>query len=223
MRVAHISDTHGDFPTILGKYDLIIHSGDFFPNSKALFSGKRKDEILFQENWLKSKLEEIKSFTNNSPFLFVLGNHDFINPDKMEIILNENNIKSINLTNKRILFNDVSFYGFPYIPYMKGFWNYEKTYSDMEKEINKMVENFNENYTDVLVSHAPIYGVLDLTNYNENIGNSSMLNALQYKIKKEMLPQYFLCGHCHENYGLTIKENILISNAATTQNIINIY
>lgn len=223
MRIMHISDTHGEFSELNGRFDIIVHSGDFFPNSKNLFSGNKKQEINFQENWLYSKINAIKDFTENLPFLFILGNHDFINPDKMEEILKENNINAINLTNKFIKFSDVTFYGFPYIPYIKGFWNYEKTYQDMEKEVNKMSNIINsQEYLDVLVSHSPIYKILDRSFSNENIGNAALANAIDYGTIKN-LPTYLLCGHCHEDYGVTLKEKMIISNAATTQNIIKIF
>ena len=223
MRMLHISDTHGQLPELNGRFDIVVHSGDFFPNSKKIFSGNKKEEVSFQENWLISKIDQIKDFVQNCPFLFILGNHDFINPVKMEDILNQHGIKAINLTNKFVKFSDIHFYGFPYIPYIKGFWNYEKTSQEMQKEINKMAEIINnEDYIDVLVSHSPIYGILDTAFYNQNIGNQSLLNAINYNIIKKM-PQYFLCGHCHEDFGITLKYNMLISNSATTQNIIEIY
>jgi Icc-related predicted phosphoesterase len=223
MRIMHVSDTHGELPELIGRFDIIVHSGDFFPNSKKVFSKNKKEEISFQENWLNSQINNIKEFCQNLPFLFILGNHDFIDPDKMEDILKENGINAINLTNKFINFSDIHFYGFPYIPYIKGLWNYEKTYQAMQIEIQKMADIINEQpHFDILVSHSPIYGVLDRSFYNQNIGNSSLLNAIEYGTIKN-LPQYILCGHCHEDFGVTIKQNMIISNAAETQNIIRIF
>jgi len=224
MRICHISDTHGNFNTLFGKFDIIVHSGDFLPNSKAIFGKNRiENEINFQKSWLSNNINVLKKFIGNHPFIFINGNHDFIDPDYIEEFLKENGVNAINATNKMINYNDFKFYGFPYIPYIKNFWNYEKTVQEMKKEIELLSDYFNNNHIDILISHCPPYKILDKANSNENIGNSSLSDAINYIINKENLPTHILCGHCHESFGIKYQLDILFSNAATTHNLIEIF
>lgn len=219
LRICHISDTHGNFPKLKGNYDLIVHSGDFFPNYHVMNRNITK-EILFQREWLNDNLYKIKTWLQKRPIIFILGNHDFLSPSLMENILVEYGIDAINITDKIISFNEINFYGFPYVPIINGVWNYEKNLSEMEIEVNKMVKQLNKNYVNVLVTHSPLYRFLDLTDSNDLIGNTIVTNALDFKLNKSRHPTHLLHGHCHEANGLSIKGKMLISNAACTYHII---
>lgn len=221
MRILHLSDTHGNFPTLIGKFDIVIHSGDFFPNSQYVFSNRLR-EMEFQYQWLQEKITLMKEWLQCHDFLFIPGNHDFINPDFMEQLLNSGNIRAINLSNKITNHQGVNFYGFPYIPFINGVWNYEMKLPEMQVEVDKMTEILNQSYVDILVSHSPPHGNLDLTFGNERVGSTIIAAALDYKIDQNMMPLYYLCGHIHSSHGITTRNGMMISNAATTQHIIEI-
>ena len=44
MKICHISDTHGTFPNLHGNFDIIVHSGDLFPNSYNLPNKQKEAE-----------------------------------------------------------------------------------------------------------------------------------------------------------------------------------
>lgn len=222
MRVCHISDTHGKFPRLYGRYDAVIHTGDLFPNSHAAFVGDRAGEMKFQLKWLRDNIGEFKSQLQGNPFLYVPGNHDFLDHNLMEFELRQVGVEAFDLTDKLLTFKGVNFYGFPYVPYISGMWNYERHFPEMQKEVDKMVEVVNNNFVDVLACHAPPYKMLDLTMGNEIVGCQAMATALDYKINKEMLPNYFLCGHIHEANGMSVRNGMMVSNAATTRHIIEV-
>ena len=92
----------------------------------------------------------------------------------------------------------------------------------MQVEVDKMVEELNKTHVDVLCCHAPMHGVLDLTMGNEVVGCSSIANAIDYKIARDMLPTYYLCGHIHEANGMSVRNGVMVSNAATTRHIIEV-
>jgi len=50
MRIAHISDTHGTFLKIPKFTELVVHSGDIFPN--ANFFSTKQAESDFQKFWI---------------------------------------------------------------------------------------------------------------------------------------------------------------------------
>jgi Icc-related predicted phosphoesterase len=173
----------------------------------------------------KNNIEIIKKWVNGRDLLFTLGNHDFINPVEMEIILNENKIKAYDLNNKLITYNNINFYGFPYISYINGHFNYELDLADMNELFNNVLNVLNTSYVDVLAFHSPIYGILDLE-FNTNYGSSIIFDKLKYSLDNDKIPIFYLHGHVHHYHGfdrLNIGNNILtISNAATTNHIINI-
>lgn len=222
LRLCHVSDTHGKFPPLYGRFDAVIHTGDLFPNSAAAFNGNRNDEAKFQLQWLREHLGEFKSWLQGHPFLYVPGNHDFMASSCMEFELRKLGIEAFDLTDKTLNFKGVNFYGFPYVPYISGMWNYECHFPEMQKEIDKMVSVINSNYVDVLACHAPPYKMLDLTMGNEIVGCQAMATALDYKISNDMMPSYYLCGHIHEANGMTVRNGMMISNAATTRHIIEV-
>ena len=131
-------------------------------------------------------------------------------------------LEAFDLTDKTLKFQGVNFFGFPYVPSINGMWNYERGVPEMQKEVEKMVEALNKEYVDVLCCHAPMHGMLDLTMGNEVVGCSTIANALDYKVSRDMLPQYYLCGHIHEANGMTVRNGMMVSNAATTRHIIEV-
>lgn len=215
MRISHISDTHGNFPKMNGKYDCVVFSGDFFPTTKAHNYIDKTEEISNQKFWLDKNIENIKRWLNQNPFLFILGNHDFISPDYVEEFLKNNEIEAIDLTGKLIEFNRVAFYGFPWVPEIDGSWNYECSSLQMKQQVDLAFKTIEHNLIEVFVSHGPVHNILDLTYGNEHVGNLFMKNIL-CKI------DYFLCGHIHEAMGLANVDGVLHSNAAMHNHVIEI-
>ncbi|HEX2549578.1 MAG TPA: metallophosphoesterase [Gammaproteobacteria bacterium] len=219
LRICHISDTHGHFPELYGSYDIIVHSGDFCPNFTNISRDLDGDHQL---NWLKSQMPNLKKWLGNYTFLFTLGNHDFLNPFVMEKELRKHKINAKCLHDQVVDCNDFSFYGFPYVPYINGSFNYERTHPEMQKEIDKMVNVINSTHVDVLVCHAPPYQSLDKAKDFQNYGNLAMAQALDYKIDENKMPTHYLSGHIHESRGIKMRNSVLISNAAVFQQIIEI-
>jgi len=222
MRLMHISDTHGGFPRLYGRFDVVIHTGDLFPNSHHVMAGNKTQEMAFQLQWLRDQIPTFKAWLQGHPFLYVPGNHDFLNHDLMAMELQAAGINAINLTDKVTTFQGVNFYGFPYVPAINGMWNYEREIPEMQKEVDKMVDVLNTTYVDVIAAHPPIHKVLDLSMGNEVLGSTVIANALDYKINKEMMPTTYLCGHIHEAHGIAVRNGMLVSNAATTKHIIEV-
>lgn len=222
MRLMHVSDTHGKFPRLYGRYDAVIHTGDLFPNSHHLFNGNKNLEMSFQLKWLRDSMNEMKSWLGGHPFLYVPGNHDFLHSSAMEFEMRQIGLEAFDLTDKMLTFQGVNFYGFPYVPEINGMWNYERSFHGMQEEVDKMVVELNKQHVDVLACHAPLHKVLDLSMGNELLGSTVISNALDYKLNEGMLPDYYLCGHIHEANGMTVRNGMMVSNAATTRHIIEV-
>ncbi len=224
LRMCHISDTHGGFPQLHGRYDAVVHTGDFFPNSHHVVTGNKVMEAVFQMKWLEENVGKIKQQLQGHPYLFILGNHDFVHPQMVEQFLNSEGVKAIDLTDKVVEHSGVKFYGFPYIPAIDGMnkWNYERAVPEMQAEVDKMVEALNATHVDVLACHAPLVRCLDLSYGNQVLGSSIIANGLEYKLSRDMQPSYYLCGHIHEAHGVSLRNGMLVSNAAVTYQILEV-
>jgi len=221
LRICHVSDTHGRLPVLYGRFDCVVHSGDFFPNSEYVFESKHS-EMIWQLEWLRNCAPNIKSWLQGRPLFITFGNHDFLDADLIIEVLVKEGINAQSLHDKHVEFNGFTFYGFPYVPFISGKWNYERELPEMQIEVNRMVKDLNNRKADILVCHSPLYNSLDLTIANQKMGSTIISAALNLQIKQENLPSHYLCGHCHEGNGISMIDKMLVSNAATTQHILEI-
>lgn len=225
MRILHMSDFHGILPvndylgTIpnVSEYDLIVFSGDLCTNSFG--SLNKTHEAMYQLEWMRSNIHKFKTMIKKVPFLFIPGNHDFLSPEKIEEELIAAGVEAINLTDKVVTVRGVTFAGFPYIPAIGGCWNFEREIPEMKLEVERLVSTLNQNSVDVLVTHAPLHGCLDLTYDGKHIGNSM---NLEYLLEEDKMPKVICHGHCHEASGVAVRNGILVSNAARMYHIIEV-
>lgn len=227
----HISDNHSTLPKLPGDADeMVVCSGDFFPNSTR---GVVEVEETYQTQWLIENLPAIKKWIGGRTFIFCDGNHDFIDPCE---ILQREGVRAISITNRLKQHNGITFYGFPYIPWIGGEWNYECHVPDMINQVAKLKLALSRG-VDVLVAHCPPYGILDanfvirdgtrlvVPGWAEHCGNRILTNLLSYEldnIPKELRPKYLLCGHIHESHSIMEEFGMTISNAATIVRLIEI-
>lgn len=210
-RICHISDTHGFFPQIKKSYDFIVHTGDMLPDMPT---SSFISDAYSQQLWLEENIDQFVELIGDKTFLFVQGNHDFISPSIVEDILKSKSINAINIGNRVVDSEGLRFYGFPFIPKIKGKFNYELDEEEMEERVSELIKIVNSNKIDVLATHCGLLGVLDT-----KFGNKELNKAL-YKFKTK--PKCLLHGHTHQQNGIAIVNNILISNAATSQQVIEI-
>lgn len=224
MRLIHVSDTHGNFPDLFGDYELVVHSGDFFPDPLERFKFTKDNIRIFQFEWLKESIFSMKEWLCGVPFLFTLGNHDMVPPEWMIEEFDKVGIKAECLHDRIVEWNDVRFYGFPYVPFINNSFNYEREIPEMQIEADKMAKVLNDAQpnVDVLVCHSALYKCLDQASDKRILGSSVISNTLDWVVDEHQKPSYYLHGHIHNAKGLALRNNMLVSNAATTQNLIEI-
>lgn len=216
-RLLHISDTHGRLPTLIGNFDVVVHSGDMSPNFSRDSTETQKEMYWWEEN-----VERVKEWLQGTPFLFTLGNHDFLNGFWLEGMFRSHGIEAYCLHDRIVSLNNVNFYGFPYVPPINGSYNFECYADEMDEHLRKMSAAINKTYVDVLVAHCPPYNCLDLSESGKHYGNTQLGTLLDYQTQRDMMPGYLLCGHIHAAHGITIRNGLLVSNAATVQQILEI-
>lgn len=209
MRILHISDWHGNFhlvPEIISRmneYDIVIASGDMIPDARGglLFSENAQRNQIDQPRWCVGNKQYFDLFVGDKPFFYCNGNHDFVSVASY--------LGAIDITNKLVSIDGFSMYGFPYINYINGTWNYECGLNQMSERVKEIPD------CDILVCHAPFAGILD-----NKLGNASLANLFAYGEKP--LPKVVLSGHIHESNGVVVEDGVIFSNAATTYQIIEV-
>lgn len=78
--------------------------------------------------------------------------------------------------------------GIPVTPF--GAWSYDFTEEEAEQMLTKCEG------CDVLVSHSPPFGVVDVSSRGRHLGSRALLAAVE-----RLRPELVVCGHIHESGG----------------------
>jgi Icc-related predicted phosphoesterase len=178
MQIVMFSDTHSKHEhLILPDGDLLIFGGDMS------MVGSLSDCISFIK-WFKKQPHKHK--------IFIAGNHDWIfdvDSHHREMLLDYSSGCHY-LENETIELDGVTIYGSPYTP-RYGDWAFMR-YSDGMGKVWETIPN----KVDIIITHTPIHGILDLTYEYLNAGCKNLKERLEnvdYKLH--------VCGHIHEAYG----------------------
>ena len=208
MQIIHISDTHGKFPPLPDLDVPVFHTGDFFPNKTR---GDLEVEPGFQASWLYIHLEEFKSWLQGREFVYVSGNHDFMPSQEMSDFLNRNGVNMTDTTGKLVDFQGYKLFGIPWIPWIRGEWNWERIPhppgGDLGKKRVSMEEEFKSSKAElleaqILLAHCPCSMVLDNDRGNVALYNFLFMNEDPHKVKA------VLSGHNHEGFGTETLDGI---------------
>lgn len=206
MKIWHISDTHGhhEMLNVPQGIDMIIHTGDA---STSKDSSSNHGELFDFMKWY--------GVLNVKYKIFIPGNHEVsIDRNVFDMRLFENN-GIIYLFNSSVQIEGINIYGSPYCPSFGNGWAFMRARGKLAPIWDKIPED-----TDILATHGPPKGILDLTeNYDgslEQVGDRELSNRI---IVLENLKAH-LFGHIHDsinglvNRGVLKRDDILYSNAS---------
>lgn len=192
LRCWHFSDSHNshwllDVPKDI---DMIIFSGDCSNYRDVARNSVEVEDFLWWYNSLNVKYK-----------IMIAGNHDgaiasgFISKDKIE------SQGIIYLYNEAIEVAGLKLYGSPITP-SYGDWSFMRKRGKLAPLWETIPENL-----DILITHGPPKGVLDLSESVEGkleqVGDKELWNEI---VKKK--PRYSLSGHIH-NCGNIINAGVL--------------
>lgn len=176
MRIVCIADTHGMHEcVVVPECDVLVHAGDMT---------MRGDPYEMQEFdlWCGSL------HLDKSRILVCAGNHDFC--------MERGTYKLKHCTylfDSSVTINGVKFYGSPWQPaFFDWAFNLERDGAELRSKWAAIPED-----TDVLVTHGPPYGVVDLCD-NGHVGCKLLFSRIM-RIPNLKL---HICGHIHEGYGV---------------------
>jgi predicted phosphodiesterase len=188
MKILVISDTHTQHDKIPLKYllnesnefSMIIHSGD------VSYRGS-KSEIRNFLDWYSKLPYKYK--------IFIAGNHDFFFEEAPEYEINSllNEYPNIiYLNDSGIDVEGVKIWGSPVTPYFNN-WAFNRVEENITPHWNLIPLD-----VEVLITHGPVNGCLDMTLGGEMVGCPFLLK----KIEKMGKLKFHICGHIHEGYGI---------------------
>ena len=192
MRIVATSDTHYA-PTYGGMQvpdgDVFIHAGDLMQNGYP-------DEWRPRVNWLASLPHKVK--------LFVPGNHDFhlqVYPGPALQDMRSAGVIVIGLPGNNHfsaykLENGMSLLGLPYVTDLPR-WAFNIQEELLFNHLRDM------GHHDIVVSHMPLHGILDLTSKGIHAGSKTY----RHYFDTEMCPKVWISGHIHEGYGKILDKN----------------
>ncbi|MCQ2295230.1 MAG: metallophosphatase domain-containing protein [Bacteroidales bacterium] len=189
MRILHISDTHGKHQHLppLPEADVIVHSGDF------TFAGSEEEAYDFM-NWFSDLPYRHK--------VFVAGNHDMClyGAEGIEGLPEDVHY----LCNSGVEIDGWRFWGIPLFM--------EDSINGSQKDYYKQIPSD----TDILVTHQPPLGILDLTDYGSGLSHHG--DSILRECVGALSLKYHLFGHEHDDSGVQKQGNTVFSNASMLDN-----
>jgi Icc-related predicted phosphoesterase len=201
MNIITFSDTHNlHDKVILPPCDISIFAGDYSGR------GNRLETYHFFKWYSRQSQCRYKVMTVGNHDICFDHNHDEeTHGNKWIVSLLEQFPNIILLDNRSEIIEGIKIWGSPATPWYHGKrWAFNYKGDDI-KHIWKDIPND----TDIIVTHGPVYGILDKIHTGEDVGCPYLLEKI-----KEVKPKFHICGHIHEGYGLLVKENTTFVNCS---------
>lgn len=188
MRFVFISDTHNAHQSLnVPAGDVLCHCGDMTISGSI------------------AELEKFSAWFNSLPHkrkYVIAGNHD-ICCEKMKQASREILSPAVYLEDSWAIHDGVKIYGSPWTPKW-GRWSFMREPEDMLRVWQAVPES-----VDVLLTHGPPRGILDLATRNENAGCAALAQEIE-----RIAPKVHAFGHIHEGYGSLAKNGTTFINCS---------
>tara|TARA_Y100000034_G_scaffold130321_1_gene188437 strand:+ start:11484 stop:12182 length:699 start_codon:yes stop_codon:yes gene_type:complete len=176
--ITMIADTHGFMPDDIDPTKLLIHAGDITGDGSML-------ELRLMCEWMSRQPAD--------HVVAVAGNHDIsverFNQGARKIF------KEYGITYLQNEWAEVAGYKIYGTPMSLNFGNW--SFMGTEEELKDIFKRVPDD-CDIVISHGPPHGVLDLVPRGENTGSRAALFELICRVG----PRLFVCGHIHEQHGV---------------------
>ena len=189
MRVLATADLHGDHEV----YRWLVRVSEDMKPDAVILAGDLlgcPDGYRSVEEAQRADASEILSILTNiqAPILFVMGNDDLVE-------LESSSSQFQALHGLRFEMQGFNFVGYQYsLPFMGGL--FEKPEVEIEEDLAALASQIDERT--VLVSHSPVYGILDIVAMGGHAGSKSLKKVVELKN-----PLAHVHGHIHSCFGVS--------------------
>lgn len=215
-RLCIFSDWHGEWYE-LPEADVYVCCGDMYDNYPTLRDYRIDySREVFNQGKFADKFDARQYFGSpKAPVVVCRGNHDFISLGR--IFGKGGDVYEVNTKATHFTVAGIRFGGFRGInkinPPHRSCWCDEEDDAELKRRAMQLDPTL-----DVLVTHAPPAGVLDLTHSRERVGIAALAAYATARFYTEGPPLRLHCfGHIHEQFG-TVSGNqptgMLFANAA---------
>jgi len=178
LKFVTISDTHGlHHKLVLPKGDVLIHAGDVSRRGKEA-------EVIDFIKWFAAQ-----DFAHK---IFIAGNHDFYferaADSEIESIIPGN---VVYLNDSGVAISGINIWGSPITPWFLN-WAFNRHRGEPIRRHWALIPAD----TNILVTHGPVYNILDKTVDEQHVGCKDLLGTVN-----TIKPAVFIGGHIHEAYG----------------------
>lgn len=189
LRLVCISDIHKKHRLIkdIPGGDVLLFAGDLDARSAA--------DVIEFDNWLATLPHRYK--------LCIAGNHDFFFESNLEDAKGCLQHATY-LQDSSIEVEGLLIYGSPWQPWFFDWAFNLPRGAPLKKKWAQIPDN-----TDILITHGPPYGILDLTSSGKHVGCEDLLQRVL-----EVQPRLHLFGHIHEANGLERRGKTIFCNAS---------
>lgn len=191
LKITAISDTHGRHNRLkLAQGDMLIHAGD------VSMTGAR------------TEIRDFLYWFGQQPFtykIFIAGNHDFFfekAPDQEILAMIPPGI--IYLNDSGVTIGGLSIWGSPITP-----WFFDWAFNRQRGKPIKQHWDLIPPGTDILVTHGPVFRILDTTIKGDHVGCQDLSDTVH-----TIRPAAHICGHIHEAYGRIDRSGTTFINAS---------
>lgn len=193
-KIVCISDTHCRQSKLkIPRCDILIDAGDHS------FQG-REDEIIQKADWYR----KLKENGIVSEIVAIAGNHDWLF-EKEPLIARQIFKDVVYLEDSEVTINGLRIYGSPVTPFFCN-WAFNRFRGE---EIKRYWDNIPTGL-DILLTHGPPEGILDLNQMGEKCGCEELFKAVM-----EKKPRYHCFGHIHGGYGIKTFIDTTFINASS--------
>lgn len=190
MKIAAISDLHGDLPAT-PECDLLLIGGDVCPMSDHAQRRQREWLLGTFAGWLKIQPAE--------RIVWIAGNHDFaVQDESFAEVARELPAKSTYIEDQLIEIDGLRVWGTPWVTHLPR-WAF-----NADEEHLRTVTYAGIEPCEVLMTHAPPRGTPDTHSLDftcpafgsKHVGSPAMRDRIE-----ELNPRVVICGHIHEGNG----------------------
>ncbi|MAF77682.1 MAG: metallophosphoesterase [Halobacteriovoraceae bacterium] len=195
MRLTFFSDTHSkhhEIPHFTGG-DILFHCGDI----------TKKGDLKELENF--AEFISVQDYTHK---IVIAVNHDFCfeaeRSLKAEMILKDQGI--VYLNDSGIVIDELKIWGSPIQPKFFNWAFNRKRGNEIKKHWDLIPDD-----TNILITHGPPFGILDLCATGIRVGCEDLL----IKVKELSNLKIHAFGHVHEDYGIKTINDVSFVNACS--------